>query len=76
MRQPGVDINARNNAGETPLMLAVLRGQIKMVHALVSAKAAVNHPGWTALHYAASATYEQVPDIIAFVPETLYYIDA
>ncbi|MFT6766565.1 MAG: ankyrin repeat protein [Burkholderiaceae bacterium] len=76
MRQPGIDINARNNAGETPLMLAVLRGQIKMVHALVSAKAAVNHPGWTALHYAASATYEQAPEMIALLLDNFAYIDA
>jgi ankyrin repeat protein len=76
LKQPGVDINARNNAGETPLMLAVLRGQIKMVQSLVSAQAAVNHPGWTALHYAASATYEQAPEMIALLLDNFAYIDA
>jgi uncharacterized protein len=76
IKQPGVDINARNAAGETPLMLAVLRGQAAMAQALVAAKAAVNHPGWTPLHYAAASTNESAPAMISLLLEHYAYIDA
>ena len=75
MRQPGVDINARNKAGETPLMLALLRGQVAIAKALITAKAAINHPGWTPLHYAASATYEQAPEMLSLLLDNYAYID-
>jgi uncharacterized protein len=76
IKQPGMDINARNAAGETPLMLAVLRGQAAMARALVAAKAAVNHPGWTPLHYAAASTHEGAPAMITLLLEHYAYIDA
>jgi uncharacterized protein len=76
IKQPGVDINARNAAGETPLMLAVLRGQAAMAQALVAAKAGVNHPGWTPLHYAAASTNEGAPAMINLLLEHYAYIDA
>ena len=76
LRQPGVDLDARNKAGETPLMLAALRGQVELAKALIAAKAAINHPGWTPLHYAAAATYSQAPAMIAMLLDNYAYIDA
>ena len=76
LRQPGVDLDARNKAGETPLMLAVLRGQVALVKSLIAAKAAINHPGWTPLHYAAAATYEQAPAMVSLLLDNYAYIDA
>ncbi|MDI3489060.1 MAG: uncharacterized protein PWP11_337 [Thauera sp.] len=46
-------INYRNAAGDTALMLAVLRGHEDTARVLIKAGAAVNQEGWTPLHYAA-----------------------
>lgn len=43
----------RNLAGDSALMLAVLRGHDKVVDVLIGAGAPLNHDGWTPLHYAA-----------------------
>lgn len=43
----------RNLAGDSALMLAVLRGHDKVVELLLAAGAPVNHDGWGPLHYAA-----------------------
>lgn len=45
------DVNAQ---GETPLMIAAIRGSLPAAQALVKRGAAVNRPGWTPLHYACS----------------------
>ena len=49
-----VNVDAVNADGETPLMLAAIRGSLPMVQALVKRGAAVNRAGWTPLHYACS----------------------
>ena len=49
-----VHVDAVNADGETPLMLAAIRGSLPMVQALVKRGAAVNRAGWTPLHYACS----------------------
>src|SRR6218665_1720686 len=51
---PALDVNLRNANGETPLMLAALRGRLEWVQALVKRGAAINQDGWTPLHYACS----------------------
>lgn len=50
----GTDLNVRNAQGETPLMLAVLKGQLALAADMISRGADVNQPGWTPLHYAAT----------------------
>ncbi len=51
---PGVDLNAVNNAGETPLMMAALRGEEDAAAALLARGASLKKVGWTPLHYAAT----------------------
>ncbi len=51
---PGVQVDAVNSAGETPLMLAALRGRLDWMRRLIERGAAVDRPGWTPLHYAAT----------------------
>lgn len=51
----GLRLEASNPAGETALMLASLRGQTKLVERLLKRGAAIDRPGWSALHYAATA---------------------
>lgn len=54
LASPKIDIDASNDHGETPLMMAALRGQLTMVEQLLARGAKVNREGWTPLHYAAS----------------------
>lgn len=54
IEHPHMDVNAINQAGETPLMLAALRGRLPWVQALVQRGALINEAGFTALHYACS----------------------
>ena len=51
---PQLRIDAVNANGETPLMIAAIRGSLPAVQALVKRGAAVNREGWTPLHYACS----------------------
>jgi ankyrin repeat protein len=51
---PQLEVDALNADGETPLMLAAIRGSLPAAKALVKRGAAVNRKGWTPLHYACS----------------------
>jgi ankyrin repeat protein len=51
---PGVDVNARNAAGETPLMMAALKGNLPVMEKLLSLGVPAHHDGWSPLHYAAT----------------------
>jgi ankyrin repeat protein len=51
---PGIEVDAVNQAGETPLMMAALKGDMAGTQALLERGAKVNRDGWTPLHYAAS----------------------
>ena len=67
------DANKLNAQGESPLMLAAIKGQADLAAKLIAKKADVNKTGWTPLHYAASAG--QV-EIINLLLENSAYIDA
>lgn len=54
LAHPAIRVDASNQADETPLMIASLRGNIEAVMQLLAGGAAVNRTGWTPLHYAAS----------------------
>jgi ankyrin repeat protein len=53
LAQPGIDVNGLNQAGESPLMLAALTGDLPSVQVLLDRGAKVNLTGWSPLHYAA-----------------------
>ncbi len=55
LQQPAVEIDTVNTAGETPLMMAALRGNLAAMQALAARGAALDRAGWTPLHYAASS---------------------
>ena len=54
LAHPQLDVNATNTAGETPLMMAALRGQLVWAHKLLARGAKLHGDGWSALHYAAA----------------------
>lgn len=70
---PKTDVNLLNAKGESPLMLAILKGQQDMAEKLIKKGADVNKTGWTPLHYA--ATSGQLA-IISELLENHAYIDA
>lgn len=57
-------IDYRNQAGDSALMLAVLRGHEDVARALLGAGAAANHEGWAPLHYAAFEGREGILDAL------------
>ena len=57
-KSDGLQLEAANRSGETALMMASLRGQTGLVQRLLRRGAAVNRPGWSPLHYAATAPDE------------------
>ena len=61
---PGIDLNVANNAGETPVMMAALRGQLEWTRRLVEHGARVQQAGWTALHYAATGPDPKVVEYL------------
>lgn len=73
MAWPKTDINALNGKGESPLMLASLKGQEDVAKRLLKKGADVNKTGWTPLHYAASAAKLA---LISLLIENHAYIDA
>jgi len=54
LQHPDVDVNAANAAGETPLMMAALRGQVEWQRKLLARGARLHQPGWSPVHYAAT----------------------
>jgi uncharacterized protein len=73
IQTPQVDVNMLNQNGESPLMMAVFRGNTELVNALLARDADVNKTGWTPLHYAATAG--NLP-LIALLLDKHAYIDA
>jgi ankyrin repeat protein len=51
---PKLKVNETNAAGENALMMAAWAGQMDIAKELVAKGAAINKPGWTPLHYAAT----------------------
>ena len=60
LASPAIDVDAANAAGETPLMLAAIKGRLEWCRRLLDRGAKVERPGWTPLHYAASGPEPKV----------------
>ncbi len=74
--QGSVDVEARSTADETPLMMAALKGRLDLVRQLIERRAQVNKPGWTPLHYAATHSGPDAPEITRLMLEHHAYINA
>jgi len=73
IKMPRLKTDQKNAAGETPLMIAALRGNAAMVDSLLARGAQINKTGWTPLHYAASTGQNA---LVAKLLEKSAYIDA
>lgn len=74
--RPEVDVELRNAQDESALMMAALKGHLAQAQALIRRGAHVNKPGWTPLHYAATADLANAPALVALMLEHHAYIDA
>lgn len=74
--QPGVQVEYRNAKGESPLMMAALKGNRDLVERLIQRKAEVNKPGWAPLHYAVTHAEEASLPITRLLLEHHAFIDA
>ena len=70
---PKTNVEWRSPKDESPLMIASLKGQKEIVKKLIARDADVNKPGWTPLHYAATAGHVEVMEILL---EEHAFIDA
>jgi ankyrin repeat protein len=67
------EIDGANVNGETPLMMAALRGNTAVAKTLLARGAKVNREGWSPLHYAASG---ESTELVALLLEKGAQIDA
>jgi len=54
LKAPNLDVNALNDAGESALMMAALKGQADWSQRLIEHGASIAKPGWSPIHYAAT----------------------
>lgn len=54
LASPKLNVDAANAAGETPLMMAALKGRLDWARKLIDRGAKVQKPGWSPVHYAAT----------------------
>lgn len=73
IRWPKTQVERRNAADESALMLAALNGNLELCRLLIDKDADVNKPGWTPLHYAATNGHV---DVMRLLLDENAYIDA
>lgn len=76
LTQRSVKVELRNAAGESPLMIAAIKGHLEIAKSLIRRGAEVNKPGWTPLHYAASRPEPDSLEMVRLLLERHAYIDA
>lgn len=76
LAQERVQVEHRNAKGESPLMMAALKGKPELVRRLIERRAEVNKPGWAPLHYAATHPGEISVAVVRLLLEHHAYIDA
>jgi ankyrin repeat protein len=70
---PQTNLNALNQLGESPLMLAAINNQLELAKLLIARGADVNKPGWAPLHYAAAKGHREMMRLLI---EHDAYVDA
>ena len=76
LKAPKIKVETRTPQDESPLMMAAMRGELKLATALIDKDADVNKTGWTPLHYAASSTQGDQLGVAKLLIENAAYIDA
>ncbi|OOG85258.1 hypothetical protein B0E41_09025 [Hydrogenophaga sp. A37] len=76
LSQRTVKVESRNVQGESPLMIAAIKGQLESAKRLIERGAEVNKTGWTPLHYAASRTEPDSVEMVRLMLHHHAYIDA
>lgn len=76
LTQRSVKVESRNPQGESPLMIAALKGHLEPARRLIRRGAEVNKTGWTPLHYAASRAEADSVEMVRLMLEHHAYIDA
>ncbi|XAH26132.1 ankyrin repeat domain-containing protein [Xylophilus sp. GW821-FHT01B05] len=70
------NVELRNRADESPLMIAVIKGDLDTAKALIARDADVNKPGWAPLHYAVSTRQPHQIELIKLLLDNYAFIDA
>ncbi len=74
IRAKDIDLDKANPAGETPMMMAALQGELDMIKLMVDEQdAELNKTGWAPLHYAATTGRNEV---VKYLVDHAAYIDA
>jgi uncharacterized protein len=76
LTQRSVKVELRNPQGESPLMIAAIKGHLGPAERLIQRGAEVNKTGWTPLHYAASRAEPDSVAMVRLLLEHHAYIDA
>ncbi len=64
LANPKTEIDAVNPHGETPVMMAAMRGDLALTRQLLERGARLAREGWTPLHYAASGPEPKVVELL------------
>jgi uncharacterized protein len=76
LSQSATRVEVHTSTGESPLMMAALKGHLPQAQRLIRRGAEVNKPGWTPLHYAASNPEPFSRELVRLLLEHHAYIDA
>jgi uncharacterized protein len=61
---PNTKVEIRTDKDESPLMIAALKGHLRLAKKLIARDADVNKTGWTPLHYAATGGHLEIMQLL------------